>query len=209
MELATIDMPVEEAQSAFEEYRAAVRERHDAEDEAIMRGYRVLARGQQVLRLSHTIRAGGVEDKVFRGRWNSRNTVTVTLPRLAVARANRTEVWTRGVDERGACTMQTKRDPHVNNRVDVVRFADETFEAGTTDEWGSTPRIKAVVPNVPPRLRPRVGLGNFHVLFEAEWGLDPEPPVDPALLRHIGGDLYAVVATWDLTELERAVLSGR
>jgi hypothetical protein len=208
MELATIDMPVEEAQSAFEEYRAAVRERHNEEDAAIMRGYRVLARGQQVLRLSSTVRAGDVEEKVFRGRW-SRNTVTVTLPRLAVARANRTEVWTYGIDERGTCTMQTKRDPHVNNRVDVMRFPEGTFEPGEHDEWGSMPRIKAVVPNVPPRLRPRVGLGNFHILFEAEWGLDPEPPVDPALLRHIGGDLYAVVATWDLTELERAVLSGR
>lgn len=35
-----------------------------------------------------------------------------------------------------------------------------------------------------------------------------EAPVDPALLKHIGGDLYAVVATWDLTDLERAVLDG-
>lgn len=32
MELATIDMPVDAAQAAFEEYRAAVRERHDQED---------------------------------------------------------------------------------------------------------------------------------------------------------------------------------
>lgn len=32
---------------------------------------------------------------------------------------------------------------------------------------------------------------------------------DPALLKHIGGDLYAVLATWDLTELERSVLGGR
>jgi hypothetical protein len=40
----------------------------------------------------------------------------------------------------------------------------------------------------------------------------PPAPVDPALLRHIGGDLYAVdlyavVVTWDLTEIERAVLA--
>ncbi|MGH3300400.1 MAG: hypothetical protein ACRDOK_01755 [Streptosporangiaceae bacterium] len=35
------------------------------------------------------------------------------------------------------------------------------------------------------------------------------PPRDPALLRWIRGDLWAVVAQWDLTELERAVLSSR
>lgn len=207
MELATIDMPVEDAQRLFEEYRDAVRERHDEEDAQIMRGYKTLAKGQQVINLPQTLRAGGVDLLVIRKRW-AQGTVGVTVPRLAVARANRTTVWTYGIGNSGACRMQTKRDPHVNNRVDVLRFVEGTFDAGDDDGWGP-PRIRAVVPNVPPRLRPRVGLGNFHVLFEAEWGLDPEPPVDPALLRHIGGDLYAVIATWDLTELERAVLAGR
>lgn len=37
----------------------------------------------------------------------------------------------------------------------------------------------------------------------------PAPPGDPALLKHVGGDIYAVVATWDLSPLERLVLSGR
>ena len=32
------------------------------------------------------------------------------------------------------------------------------------------------------------------------------PPRDPALLRNITGTLYAVLAVWDLTEVERAVL---
>lgn len=207
MDLATIEMPTEEAERAFQEYRAAVRERHDQEDEQIMRGYRVLAKGGQVIRLSQSLRSGGVDLLTVRRRWGG-GTLDVTVPRLAVARANRTTVWTNGVGDNGGCTMQTKRDPHVNNRVDVMRFPEGTFEPGQGDE-GWSPRIRAVVPNIPPRLRPRVGLGNFHVLFEAEWGLDPEPPVDPALLRHIGGDLYAVIATWDLTELERAVLAGR
>lgn len=31
---------------------------------------------------------------------------------------------------------------------------------------------------------------------------------DPALLKHIGGDLWAVVAVWNLTDLEMAVLAG-
>lgn len=209
MELATIEMPVEDAQQAFEEYRAAVHARHDEEDEQIMRGYKVLAKGQQVLNLPKTLAAGGVDGLRIRRRWIRNEFLDVTVPRLAVARANRTTVWTYGVQDDGRCTMQTKRNPHVNNRFDVMRCPAGTFDAGTGDEWMSEPRIRAVVPNIPPRLRPRTGLGNFHVLFEAEWGLDPEPPVDPALLKHIGGDLYAVIATWDLTDLERAVLAGR
>lgn len=35
------------------------------------------------------------------------------------------------------------------------------------------------------------------------------PPGDPALLKHMGGDLYAILAVWDLSPLERAVLAGK
>ena len=34
-------------------------------------------------------------------------------------------------------------------------------------------------------------------------------PRDPALLRHVRGDLWAVLSVWDLTDLERMVLSQR
>jgi hypothetical protein len=63
-----------------------------------------------------------------------------------------------------------------------------------------------IVPLIPPEHRPnRNRLPRFHILWEVEkW--DPTPPRDPALLKWIGGDLWEVVATWDLTELERAVL---
>jgi hypothetical protein len=50
------------------------------------------------------------------------------------------------------------------------------------------------------------------VLWEVEewtWRTTPRPPGDPALLRHVGGDIYAVEAIWDLTPLEQLVLSGR
>ena len=35
------------------------------------------------------------------------------------------------------------------------------------------------------------------------------PRTSRMLLRHLSGQLYAVLAVWDLTELERAVLAGR
>ena len=49
-------------------------------------------------------------------------------------------------------------------------------------------------------------LDRYFILWEADW--QRRAPVDPALLRPVGGDLYVVVATWDLTDLERAVLNG-
>ncbi len=63
-----------------------------------------------------------------------------------------------------------------------------------------------MVPLIPPALRPSTDFRNFHILWEAEW--QRVAPKDPALLKHVGGHLYAVLATWDLTELERAVLGG-
>lgn len=44
MDLQTIEMPRSEARAAFLDYRRAVRERHNAEDEAIMRGLAILGR---------------------------------------------------------------------------------------------------------------------------------------------------------------------
>jgi len=65
-----------------------------------------------------------------------------------------------------------------------------------------------MVPLVPVHLRPKRGLANYHVLWEAEW--ERIVPRDPLLLRQIGrGDMWLVVAQWDLTEVERAALSAR
>jgi hypothetical protein len=77
------------------------------------------------------------------------------------------------------------------------------------DEFKWMDRRGTVVPLIPPRHRPRKHrLHLFHVLWEVEaWNL--APPFDPALVRHLRGDAWSVIATWDLTSLERAVLSGR
>ena len=67
-----------------------------------------------------------------------------------------------------------------------------TIPEGT---WPDQPRARnsyrAVVPLIPIHLRPKRGLQNYHVLWEAEWR--PAPPVDPLLLRRIGvSDLWVV-----------------
>lgn len=85
------------------------------------------------------------------------------------------------------------------------------FPAGTFSRDGlpdyQLRGYRALVPLIPPNLRPARALVRYVILFEAEW--EPVPPTDPLLLRHLHGDLYAVLAAWDLTPLERAVLAGR
>lgn len=125
------------------------------------------------------------------------------LPKLAVCRAHIPQCYV-SVDESGRIEYAEVERPHHRARHTVRRMAEGTLpRAG-----GWIPRrASAMVPIIPPELRPPHALSNYHILWEADWR--PEPPVDPALLKHIGGDLYAVLATWNLTEVERAVLFGR
>jgi hypothetical protein len=204
MNLSTIEMPRAKAREAFLDYRRAVRERHSAEDAQIMRAYRELAKGTALIKLPVVIRAGGTTTITTR-RWDGQPG-DVVVPRLAVARAHRSACWTFGVDRDGDVELRGRRDLAPSNRKD--RIVVGGFDEAVADP-GWRPRILAQAPVIPPPFRPAHKLEGYHLLWEAEWALDPVPPTDPALLKHVGGDLYAVVAVWDLTEVERAVLAGR
>jgi hypothetical protein len=44
------------------------------------------------------------------------------------------------------------------------------------------------------------------VATEEKW--EQLAPVDPLLLKHLGGPFYVVLAAWDLTDVERAVMTA-
>jgi hypothetical protein len=217
MKLDVITMDKEQAQQAYLDYRAAVRGNGSPEDAMMAAGYRQLAMGHSLLKLADAIVKGGVGNDGF--------------PRMAIARADgqrvrctldRTSLETSG--PRGVVrfytqgTLRSSREPSRKLSYDTVTFTDfprdTRWPAQTLDQraqWQvGTARAVAIVPSIPATLRPVGTLERFHVLFEVEkWEIErPRAPRDPALLRHIGGDLYAVLAVWDLTELERAVIAG-
>ncbi|MEA2702111.1 MAG: hypothetical protein QOD63_56 [Actinomycetota bacterium] len=195
MDLNTITMERPKARQAFLEYRKAVREGGSGEDEKIMRGYRELARGSQLISLPETIAAGGVDHQ--------------GLPRLAVMQADKPWCFVRRTTG-GAVHFAPQSWPGGSARKGIYRFSDGTLAPDlVTDRTFWSWSLRAMVPPIPPALRPPFKLSNYAILWEATWEKVPRPPGDPALLRHIGGDLYAVLAIWDLTDLERAVLAGR
>jgi hypothetical protein len=202
MKLDPIAMDRSEARRAFLEYRNAVRARHNDEDAEIMRGYRALAKGLQLIKLSDVMKAGGTIEHSYRAGWSDRRYLAL-LPRIAVVRACARECWCEVRSDGSLIFSEEERRTSARQTKAVRRFG-----AGTIPERpNNNGRFKAIVPTVPPRFRPAHALSNYHILFEAEW--QAVPPRDPALLKHIGGDLYAVLATWDLTEVERAVLQQR
>jgi hypothetical protein len=212
-----IEMPEEEARAALKEYRQAVRARekeryaearrdYEAIDRAVMRGYKEIAKGHSLLRLSETIAAGGVEERTWQGEyWRDgsyyRATLQGTFPRLAICRADARQVLCAGVSSDGSVIYHAN-ESWSSRRADRVRL-DAIFPE---PEARNTRIHRAIVPTIPPPFRPQYKLSGYHILWEAEWDLSA--PADPALLKHLGGDLYAVLAVWDLTELEQAVLAG-
>jgi hypothetical protein len=220
MELETITMPKAEARKAFAAYRRDVRAKAQAKlgeatrlyrdvDAGVLAGYRALAQGRSLIKLGETIAHGGVERTVRPRRWGSGD-IEVCLPRLAIVRATATRVITAGVQTDGtlrfyAGPLDRWNDPPSKakaNRVVLDTMPEEMRPAQRPESYH-----EAIVPTVPPSFRPSRGLGSYHILWEADW--TREVPIDPALLKHLGGDLYAVVAVWDLTELERAVLGNQ
>lgn len=206
---ATIKMDRDTARKHFLDYRRAVRERHNEEDRQIMRGYQAMSQGKQLIRLTEVIQAGGVHPD--------------GMPKLAVAQSDTDWVYCQRTQE-GRVEFLPR--PWVDGR---HRKGISRFPAGTLPRWScvtlgcdqSIPYwkhrhpatgsgLRAMVPVVPAGLRPKHSLSNYMTLFEVDrWEIAPRPPGDPALLKHVGGDLYAVLAVWDLTPLEQAVLAGR
>lgn len=155
-------------------------------DRAIAAIYKRIAAGKLVIRALASITAAGL------GADN--------LPKLAIMRADMPKVQ---------CTAH--RDEVVFNGVD--RYGRISSYAKTRQftlpmpgsDW-HTGRKVASVPLIPVHLRPKKAIDKYHILWEADWD---QYPVDPYLLRRFGEDAWLVVAAWDLTPVERAVMSSK
>lgn len=198
MNIETISMPREAARVAFREYQAELRQDRGAtrklwaeQDEALMRGYRALAKGLHIIGLVRVMKMAGLRED----EW----------PKLAVTRSSAPKVFCQRYHDGSACFQTHDRLRWRCPKSERVLLPSGTFPTAIKAEFHT---VSTVVPMIPPHLRPKHNLANYLTLWEVEsW--TPEPPRDPMLLQHLGGWLYVVLATWDLTELERAVLGAR
>jgi hypothetical protein len=200
MNVELIKIAPEVAKAKLASYRKAIAAREHskaatrvvAEYRSIEAGYAAAARGLPLIELSKAMALGGWDEH---GR-----------PRFAVARADKNRIrctWLSG--------ELTFFDPVVGryNRQGIMRhvFRGAQLPARTGANLQQWWEGNAIVPMVPPDVLPRpdLDLSRRVILWEADW---TTAPVDPLLLLPLGGDLYAVEACWDLTPLERAVISG-
>lgn len=195
MDVQTITEDPEVAKRKLAAVREQLQRRTDAEYEALEAGYEAILAGKPLINLQQAINSAGLGQD---GR-----------PLLAVARADRKQVYVEAGRNK-TVIFSAQKTP--------ARWAAQSY-TGTLriilkTRWESASRDGyALVPMIPAEHRPNGSLTNFFILWEVEeWFSSPliaEPPRDPLLIRPLTGDLYVVEAAWDLTDLERAVMSGR
>lgn len=198
MELQPLKVDYSKARESLRQYLSIRKENRTAEDVAVIRSTKAILAGKKVIRLADAVRNGGID--------------TRGLPRIAVSRADDIYVRCRsrgttcdmiGLKQRGDWVSDGGRGSW-DARINQVN--PRGFHFKLSGRFQDRTEAVALVPTIPPAFRvAESATERFYILFEAVW--DPTPPTDPALLSPLGGGLFAVVAEWDLTDVERAVLA--
>lgn len=184
-----------QAREQLAAYSRQLTRRDDPEYRAIAAGYAELAAGRPLLNLKECFATVPLDEK---GR-----------PRLAIARADRRTVELISQYRNRVsfdCRKRSSNSTTLRLEVEIPPFEGPYWH-----------RAFALVPLIPAAVRAELPRGTVvascHILWEVEqWSDTPlgqQADRDPYLLRHLGGDLWTVLAEWDLTPLERTVMAGR
>lgn len=197
MELASITLPPDVVESQLTRYAG----HDDLASTAIRSALSALQEGLMVVDLrtvfheamleaptAPTDRPGGTPSRVIPGQ-GIRTTPSVAI--APVTRARRpVRLTIRGTGElRFRSGLWSLRVPQDVRRQERERVLGRWMERA--------PEIPSYIETRPRDL----------VLWEANWSAVPRREFDPALLEHVAGWLFLVREVWDLTDIERGVLT--
>jgi hypothetical protein len=200
---------IEEAKRGITESGRALRQARttrskiEKEDTELREAYKQMAKGKRIVNIVEAMRMAGFDRE------------TGWLPKIAICRADaeKVKIYIPYGDQHG---FHFQSDKWINsktqNNPEDIRIEYTVAEFFNAD-WRKTNnllqvgRVKALVPKIPPHLKPK-DPENYYILWEPNWEVLPPPP-DPILLSRIGSKLYTVVATWDMTPLEASILEAR
>ena len=179
MNVSTIVSPKEQAIEKLTEYRQIQKNQRRTEDVDFRRLYRMAEKGYPIIDVQAAFQSTGLNG--------------FNQPKLAMARAD----WKE-------CHFWRFERRFSNSR----RYKSNSFRIPNNAwNWEKVQgNLFVDVPFIPPAIRPTDDISGYWILFEVlNW---KEYPADPFLLKKVSGWLYAVIGEWELTELERALLSG-
>ena len=203
------DLEVEKARQQYEIYLQAMKKAPGVKlYETLKKVHYHVSKGRRVFNLYEVLKRGGCDTEHG-------------YPRLAICRADATEVrfkithnWRGDPDMRfqdsnvSSWTERTVRD--ISLPLDVFQALVDKVEKSEDNIY-----LYTKVPIIPIYARPKgvKGLGQYYVLWEVEgWKTAtmkrPPVPRDPYLCRRISENMFVILTSWDLTELERSVMEG-
>lgn len=215
MNVPTIEMSIEEAETLYEDYSKLIKQRGDDTEKYLKElksTYYHLSQGRKVIDIFEVFKKSGTRE----------NGDTY----LGLARAD----WKKVVFHKQAMGAGTFTNTEINwsstfpaGSVDLPgttfpTWATDEVPADATDWQKAHPTIarrslQTKVPIIPVHILPEGKLDNYYILFEVvegAWTELPTPPVgaDPYLLKRINSNCFVVLAEWDVTDIEQAVMRG-
>lgn len=205
----TITISKEKASEIYGEYKEAVKTRKEKIYHDLKKTYYHLSKGHKVLDIFEVFKKSGVDK---RGE-----------PKLAISVAGKREVHFCK-EEGGAGIFYESGEKWNKSRVRLPSNTFPQWEGGKTGRktWDGKEiigilreTVKTKVPIVPPYLLPtKTGkLDNYYILWEtSDWqqSEDSMPKAkDPFLLIRINANAFIVLAEWDLTKVEQAIIRGK
>lgn len=211
MDLETIEVDRKEVEEELKSIKQAIKDgyisRRTALGRDLMAVYRHLEHGGKVVDIFKVFHDVGLDKEGH--------------PRLAIVPFDARTCYLYQLTNGGAIFSKENKDRnavYATKGMGDVALPPDTY-AFTKDNRGRVEqRFKTIAPMVPPRIltiaSAKLTPQYYHVVFEPElWVKSKEPappaPRDPILGRMLTPNIFGVIATWDLTELERSILKGR
>lgn len=216
MDVQTSTMPTDQAKEEYQKYREACSKHPDDEFYRDMKSIlNQMRRGHAIIDVHQAIVDAGLGDD--------------DMPKIAIAQADKKIVYCEYFRRSGELRFWTPnaRSVQMNGtRIEVEGFPQLTEQKAFDKGWhnwkwndesihvDSSITRQTVIPAVPPEFRPDAKLENYHILWEVDEGTWTKPQApkqtsrDPMLLKRINKRMFAILAVWDLTELEKAVIEG-
>ena len=194
MKIEKVTMPKERAKKLWREYCKTLKTRekdYKKEIKEIKQCYYQLSKGRAIINIVDVFKKFGLNE--------------LGQPFLAFAPAKERFVVFRqstGASEAGRAVF-----------TDEKYWDHETFLSLPENTFARIQRnndyiLKTSVPIIPPKFLPK-SLRGCYLLWEVENWETLRPKRDPILLKKLSGNLYAVLATWNLTKIEAMIVSGR
>lgn len=198
MDIETFGASKEEAKKLWKDYVEACKKNpKDKFLQDMKNVYNQLRQGRKVVDMNTVFQRSGLT-------FNSE-------PRLAIALASEKKVtciYQKDGTVKFLNTHAQSWDTSAHKQDVVIKGIFPEIPKDKLRQFQSELTLETIVPKIPASIRPEGNLENYYVLWEVdEWKL--APPKDPYLLRRINNNIFVVVAGWDLSELERAVMRGR